>query len=264
MSVTVICYAERPELWQDTEAISEAVWPEYNHHGDVLNRYWGRLLQDFPEFQFVLCDERDGVLAEGHTVPCAWDGTTEGLGDGIDAMIAGAFEARENKRRPTALGALAAEIRPQFQGRGLADRVLDAMADLARDAGFSHLIAPVRPSFKDRYPIIPIERYVTWTRDNGEPFDPWIRVHVRRGARIAKPIPNSMRITGTVAEWEQWTGIRFPEDGQYTFPAGLAPVDIDHGRDLGSYWEPNVWIVHTLRENATSRRLGLRTSRHRC
>jgi GNAT superfamily N-acetyltransferase len=246
MSVTAVRYVERPELWADTDAVSEAVWPEYNLHGDVLNRYWGRLVTDFPEFQFVLCDERDEVLAEGHTVPCAWDGTTEGLGDGIDAMIAGAFQPRDKDRRPTALGALAAEIRPQFQGRGLADKLLDAMAALAHDAGFTHLIAPVRPSLKDRYPITPIERYVTWTRDNGEPFDPWIRVHVRRGARIARPIPNSMRITGTVPEWEQWTGMRFPGDGQYTFPAGLAPVEIDHGRDLGSYWEPNVWIVHQL------------------
>ena len=136
-------------------------------------------------------------------------------------MIAGAFGVREAKRRSTALGVVAAEIKPQFQGRGLADRVLDGMADLARDAGFTHLIAPVRPSFKDRYPITPIERYVTSTRDNGESFDPWIRVHVRRGARIAKPIPNSRRITGTVGEWEQWTGMRFPEDGSTRFPPVL-------------------------------------------
>jgi hypothetical protein len=192
MSVTVIRYAERPELWEDSEALSRAVWPEYNQHGDVLNRYWGRLLEDFPEFQFVLYHNQDGVLAEGHTVPCAWD------------------------------------------------------------SGLRHLIAPVRPSLKDRYPIIPIERYVTWTRENGEPFDPWIRVHVRRGGKIARPIGHSMRITGTVAEWEQWTDLRFPDDGEYTFPTGLAPVDINHGRDLGRYWEPNVWIVHTLSERSVT------------
>ena len=28
--------------------------------------------------------------------------------------------------------------------------------------------------------------------------------------------------------------------------AGLATVHIDRERDLGEYWEPNVWIVHTL------------------
>jgi ribosomal protein S18 acetylase RimI-like enzyme len=137
VAITVIRYSERPELWEDTDAVSEAVWPEYNNHGDVLNRYWGRLFEDFPEFQFVLHDDQDAVLAEGHTVACVWDGTTEGLGDGIDAMIDGAFEAREARRRPTAAGVLAAEIKPQFQGRRLADRVLDGMADVARDAGGS-------------------------------------------------------------------------------------------------------------------------------
>ena len=131
MSVRVVRYVERPELWEEADAVSSAVWPEYNRHGDVLNRYWGRLFEDFPEFQFALCDEQDEVLAEGHTIPCAWDGTSEGLGDGIDAMIAGAFELRKADGEPTALGALAAEILPAFQGRGLADRVLDAMADLA-------------------------------------------------------------------------------------------------------------------------------------
>ena len=92
------------------------------------------------------------------------------------------------------------------------------MSDIGRDAGLAHLIAPVRPSLKDRYPITPIERYLDWTRANGEPFDPWVRVHVRRGGTIAKPIPRSMQIVGTVAEWEQWTGMRFPGDGVVHVP----------------------------------------------
>jgi GNAT superfamily N-acetyltransferase len=249
MTTTVIRHAERPELWKDTETITREVWPEYNLHGEVLDRYWDRLFQDFADYQFVLYDdENDEVIAEGHTLPCVWDGTAPGLGDGIDAMMAAAFEAHDAGRAPTTLCALAAEIRPRFQGGGLADRMLDVMAGLAREAGFAHLIAPVRPSLKHRYPITPIDRYVSWTRQDGEPFDPWIRVHVRRGATIATPIPHSLHITGTVADWEGWTGMRFPGDGAYTFPDGLAPVEIDHARDIGSYYEPNVWIVHPLGE----------------
>jgi GNAT superfamily N-acetyltransferase len=243
----MIRYSERPELWEDSASIALEVWPEYNIHSEDPENYWGRLPDEFPGFQFVLYDdETDELIARGRTIPCVWDGTPEGLGDGITPMLAAAFEARRLGQDPTALCALAAEIRPRFQGRGLADRMLDEMAELARGAGLPHLIAPVRPNLKDRYPITPIEEYVAWTRDNGEPFDPWIRIHTRRGGEIVKPIPHSMPITGTVAEWEEWTGMRFPGDGQYTFPAGLAPVEIDHGLDRGSYWEPNVWIVHTL------------------
>jgi GNAT superfamily N-acetyltransferase len=247
MNMQVIRYSERPELWDDTETITHEVWPEYNLHGDKTNEYWGSLFDEFAEFQFALYDDgRHEVIAEGHTIPCDWDGTPAGLGDGIDTIIGSAFEARAARRPSTALCALAAEVRPRFQGGGLANRMLDVMADVARDAGLAHLIAPVRPSLKDRYPITPIEQYLSWTRENGEPFDPWIRIHTRRGGQIVKPIPRSLRITGTVAEWEEWTAMAFPGDGQYTFPAGLAPVEIDHERDRGYYWEPNVWIVHTL------------------
>jgi hypothetical protein len=51
-------------------------------------------------------------------------------------------------------------------------------------------------------------------------------------------------ITGTVAEWESWTGLAFPESADYVFPEGLATVHIDRNADRGSYWEPNVWMVH--------------------
>jgi hypothetical protein len=106
------------------------------------------------------------------------------------------------------------------------------------------LIAPVRPNWKERYPITPIETYVHWTREDGTAFDPWIRTHQRLGATLGPALPRSLRITGTVAEWEAWTEMPFPESGEYTFPAGLAPLTIDTDRNIGEYWEPNVWLVH--------------------
>jgi hypothetical protein len=71
-----------------------------------------------------------------------------------------------------------------------------------------------------------------------------MRIHERLGARVATPLPRSMRITGTVADWEAWTEMAFPESGSYVFPHGLAPLTVDRTRDVGSYWEPNVWLVH--------------------
>jgi hypothetical protein len=168
------------------------------------------------------------------------------LGEGIDETIAAAFAGRERSERPTVLCALAAEVRPRFQGQGLAARMLLEMAAIAERHGLAHLIAPVRPSLKERYPLAAIERYMTWRRPNGELFDPWLRMHERVGGRIARAAPRSMRITGTIAEWEEWTGMRFPDDGQYTFPGGLAPVSINRRGDQGAYWEPNVWVVHAI------------------
>ena len=73
-----------------------------------------------------------------------------------------------------------------------------------------------------------------------------MRVHERIGAAVLKPEPLSLRITGTITEWEDWTGMAFPDSGDYWFPGGLATVHIDRDRDRGSYWEPNVWMRHTL------------------
>lgn len=47
-----------------------------------------------------------------------------------------------------------------------------------------------------------------------------------------------------VADWEAWTGMRFPDDGVYVFPGGLAPREVRDG--LGTHVEPNVWVVHAV------------------
>lgn len=108
-------YAQRPDLWAESDTRSAEVWPEC-HVGA---------------------------------------GTPAGLGDGIDEALVAA---------------------------------LDTSA------------APTGPT--------PIERYVAWTRADGEPFDPWIRVRTRRGGVV------------------------------------MRPITVDSGQGL--YWEPNVWIVHPV------------------
>jgi GNAT superfamily N-acetyltransferase len=232
------------ERWDEQTG---GVWPEYNRHGDVLNRYWGHLDDVFPEFQLVLVDDAGGLLARAHTIPLRWDGTVEGLPAGIDGAIERGFELAASGEAANALSALAIVVNPLHQGRGLSSRVLDAMRGLTREQALVALIAPVRPSLKERYPLTPIERYAHWTRDDGLPFDPWIRTHVRLGGEILKPESHSLRITGTVAEWEEWTEMRFPESGVYVFPECLAPLTIDVEADVGRYWEPNVWMRHAPR-----------------
>jgi hypothetical protein len=100
----------------------------------------------------------------------------------------------------------------------------------------------VRPNGKHHYPLTPIDRYAAWRRADGLPFDPWIRVHIRLGGQILRPEPRSLRIFAAVEDWQSWTGMAFPEDGQYVFPYGLAPLEVAAGQ--GEYWEPNVWILH--------------------
>jgi hypothetical protein len=199
------------------------------------------MIDELPEYQFVLVDG-DEVLAEGHSLPIPWDGTVDGLPAGFDGVFERAFSGDE----PRALCAMAVEILPAHQSRRLSVPMLEQMKAIAARDGFDALLAPLRPSWKERYPLAPIERYVRWMRADGQAFDPWLRVHVRMRAEILKPEPESLRITGTVAEWEAWTQMAFPESGAYVFPQGLAPLEVDREADVGRYWEPNVWMLHRV------------------
>jgi hypothetical protein len=232
---------ERPELLAPAWELTRDVFPEYNNHGDVVNVYWPRLTEELPEFQFHLV-EGDEILARARCLPVRWDGTVEDLPEGIDGAIARGFD----EGGANVLCALVIMVPRAVQRRGVSAQAVAGMAELARRHGLEALIAPVRPSWKDRYPLVPIERYAAWRREDGLLFDPWMRVHERLGAEVLKPEPRSLRITGTVGEWESWTEMPFPESGAYVFPGGLATVEIDREADRGSYWEPNVWMRHPV------------------
>src|SRR5436190_16014701 len=91
---------------------------------------------------------------------------------------------RADGREPDALSAMAIEIRPAAQRGGLSRAMLEGMREIGRRHKLGALLAPVRPSWKERYPLTPIERYARWTREDGLSFDPWIRTHVRLGGEV--------------------------------------------------------------------------------
>ena len=234
--------ADRPELIDPGWERTRDTLPPYNNHGDVLNAYWGRLTTERPEFQFHLVGDEDEILARARSIPLRWDGSLADLPTGIDGAIARGFD----EGGANTLCALVIMVPRDLQSRGLSATAVGAMRDLAQSHGFASVIAPVRPNWKERYPLVPIERYATWRRADGLLFDPWLRVHERLGATVLKAEPHSLRITGTVEEWEEWTETSFPETGVYWFPGGLTTVAIDREADVGAYWEPNVWVRHAL------------------
>jgi hypothetical protein len=53
-----------------------------------------------------------------------------------------------------------------------------------------------------------------------------------------------MVITGSVAEWQTWADMAFPDSGSYVVPDALGLVDIDRDSDQGVYVEENLWMRH--------------------
>lgn len=193
----------------------------------------------FPKFDVLVLDDAQ-VVAGGWGVPLAWAG--EELPGGYDEALAVSVEGHENGTAPDTLCVMAAAVHTGLRGSGLAATVLTALRDRATAAGLSKVIAPVRPTLKSRYPLTPMDRFATWTRPDGLHVDPWIRTHQRLGASILWPAPRSMEITGTVAEWEEWTGMLFPEPGPYVIPDGLDLLHVDD--DTATYLEANLWMRH--------------------
>ncbi len=118
------------------------------------------------------------------------------------------------------------------------------MKEIAKSNGIKNVALPVRPTLKWQFPLIPIDEYINWENSEGLPYDPWIRVHKRAGGEIIGICERSMEISGSVSEWESWTCLRFPASGDYIVDKALVPIKIDRENNTGTYFEPNVWIVH--------------------
>lgn len=243
MNLECVTTADRPDLETEAAAAFRQRWPEFVFHDPVVPRYLERVSEYFAAFDVLLLDDGRPV-AGGWGVPLMWNQTVENLPEGYDGALARSVEDHETRRPVDTFSFMAAAVHPEHDKRGLAAEVLAALTARAAEAGLRHVIAPLRPTWKHRYPNVGMAEYATWVRDDGLSIDPWIRTHQRMDARILGPAPNSMVIPGTVAEWEQWAGMPFPVSGEYVVPDALNLVSVDHERDEVIYREENLWVRH--------------------
>jgi GNAT superfamily N-acetyltransferase len=249
---TVVTLADRPGMDDLFWPEKEKIWPEFMFHDLYARENWDYLAERFAEHQLYLLDDAGEPVAVVQTIPCFWDGTLSGFPIGwADSLVRG-VQDQEKGKTPNTLSALEISIRSDAQGRGVSYEAVKAVRAHAEAWGFQAVIVAVRPSLKERYPITPMERYVRWQREDNTPFDPWLRVHWRCGGEILHVAHPSMVIEGSAQEWEAWTGIAFPESGEYVVPGALVPVQIDRVMNMGRYVEPNVWVHHPI----TTARLG--------
>jgi len=230
------------------DPLADACWPEFMLHDPLADRYWNDLFERFADYQFGLLDVETGkAVAMGNSLPLHWDGDPAALPEGgFDWVMEQAVLDHRAGLEPRTQCAIQIAILPEYRSRGLSTKMVQRMRGIAQEKGFIRLLAPVRPNQKNQYPLTSIDHYITWKTAEGLPFDAWMRVHARLGAEVIKPCHASMRIAGTVAEWEGWAGMKFPESGPYIIPGGLNPVDVDVEANVGLYIEPNVWMVHQI------------------
>ncbi len=239
----VVTASDRSDLDSAAAAAFRERWPEFVFHDEVSRRYVPRVEQLFTRYNIFVLDG-DSVIAGGWGVPLAWDGSVADLPDGYDGALVRSVDGHESGRPPTTLSFMAAAVAKSHDKQGLATKVLEELTRRAVEDGLEHVVAPLRPSWKHRYPLVPMAEYAGWVRDDGLCIDPWIRTHQRMGAKVLAPAARSMVVTGTVAQWEGWADMLFPVSGDYVVPDALGLVHVDREHDHAEYVEENLWVQH--------------------
>lgn len=242
MQYQVDTLKDRLDLIGKLKSLNQASWPDFIYYGDSYS--WGRYYDDLSEYILVLTDTSDTLIGGGFTVPNVWSGKLDELPSTIEEIVENGLGA--NGTPANTLIPVAALVDKDHRGKNLSTEILKQMKKLAVKSSFEHLVIPVRPTWKTRYPLQSIENYAKWQTEDGLLYDPWLRTHQRLGAKVMKCVDSTLKIEGTIKDWERWTGMLFPESGAYIVRGALQPVEIDIESNIGVYDEPNVWMQHPL------------------
>ena len=245
VSLTIHNRGEEPDIFRTVDhADFDRSWPMFMQQDPTGALYYGSL--DTVADYVLLATDDDEPVAKAYSTPFAFglDGRRTLPDTGWDGVIRWQHADRLVGRNRNAATALEIVVRKERQGSGISSVMLKALRDNAFRLGHEVLYAPVRPSQKAAEPETPMNEYAFRLRDDGLPYDPWLRVHVRAGGRILQVCPLSMTISGTLPQWREWTGQPFDTDGPVIVDGALSPVLASLTHDIAVYVEPNVWVEH--------------------
>ncbi len=157
-ALKLVTAAERPELVEEIRRLGASPWPEFLRHDAVVESLWRYVYELAADYQLGLLEERtDSLVAIGNCIPIRWDGDPRTLpARGIDAVIEDGVACLREGATPTAASALMIVVSPELLGRGISGQAIKAMAEVVGRHRLTELVAPVRPTDKHRYPLIPI------------------------------------------------------------------------------------------------------------
>jgi hypothetical protein len=115
MSYEIVTLKQGPILQSQWTAWA---WPKFLRHANT--HHWSSLFDTFADYQLILYEPEDGVLAVGHTIPLIWDGTLEDLPEEMNAIMDRAMYVYQHQQAPTTLSAIAAIVGREHQRKGLA------------------------------------------------------------------------------------------------------------------------------------------------
>lgn len=227
MSYKVVTFKERPDLYDLQKQICGKAFPEFLYYSEIAAKTWEKMIAYFEEYQLLLLHE-ERIMAVINCMPMNLDIPDNELPEEAFnwGMEKGIKDFEAGKKINAALG-IQIIIPAEYQGKGLSSIAAQELKNMCIRMGIKRLIIPIRPTLKSKYPINDIDKYIKWKNKDGLPFDPWLRVHVRKNAKIINACKKAVEINGTVNQWETWTNMKFPESGKYVVEGALCPVVIN-------------------------------------
>ncbi|MBV9143284.1 MAG: hypothetical protein JO115_20600 [Pseudonocardiales bacterium] len=249
MSISTITdLAAAPELAAEMDELMSSNLPAFMMWESPGNWRWSSGYRLFPEHHLIAVDGAGRVIAAANGVPLCWAGPYAKLPLGYDDVLMQAVDGapRRSDGPNWATCLLSISVHRDYRGGSIPERLLTESLRRAKDRDHPGIIIPLRPTKKPDYPLIPIEEYAAWQKPGSvDPFDPWLRTHVRAGGRVLGFAKRSLVIRQPVQRWSELLGTPLPGPGRYVVPGALVPIEVDINR-FGTYVEPNIWVWHSI------------------
>ena len=237
------------KLGEETGALTKLVWPNYLIEASDISEpslkfeiTHEELIRRFPVWGIRRASDQK-LVAYGHGILVAADLTQNQLPDSGWRF---AMESVLAEPKPNCMCLLVANVDPAARGLGFSKVLVEKAKAVTLDLGFKEMIAPVRPTLKQDFPEQTLDEYIQKRDEKNEVFDPWLKLHVRLGGEVLNVCHESVIINATIKKWSQWLSAEFHQSGKYILPMGLAPLDINLEKNIGTYVEPNVWVRYLL------------------
>ncbi len=231
-------------LKQYRKAIALA-FPEIIINSQITKKYWDRLEKYFPQTQLFIVSEDNNLIGFMNAIPVFWDQPLIDLpNEGWDWLVKKGINDFENKVSPNSLGGLQIIVTKEYLGKGYSKLLIAKGKNVRENLGFKNFIIPIRPILKHKYPEMKMKEYMS-LRENNIIMDPWIRTHIKSGAKIIKVCKNSMNVTGEINFWEGLLKNKIRKSGTYKVEGALNLVTINLEDNYGEYREENIWINYT-------------------
>ena len=211
---------------QYKKAVSKA-FPQIISESEIIQNYWGRLENYFPEFQLFLVSREGDLVGFINLIPFQFTNSLNELPEGgWDWMLTKGILDFENNELPNFLGGLQVIVRSEYQKLGYSKQILNHSKQVCKSLELQNLIIPIRPTQKHLFPKMSMEAYMN-LKNRNEIYDPWIRTHLKSGAQIIKVCNKSMSVNGDIIFWERILNKKLVESGEYILTGALKPITID-------------------------------------